>query len=313
MGWSGSLGASSRVGNSVTYTPDTVASGAYTVAAFTAPKKAVYQFVLQGSGGGMRVIDEEGASCSAGGKGGLTIGYLLLEAGQTVYVGAGGVCSAAFVSRVYADTLAATGSKDNLYFVAGAGGEGGANWGQRWNMKSGAGGEGGGNSGTSGVNAIGTGGSGATQTSGYQYGVGHPGGGYWNENNTSHHGGRGGDGLWGGLGGSGSSGGGGGSGYVYSTVLTVGSNTYTSSTQQSGGAGSNSAGAVSVTYYADAELPVTFNGVKLMEMFFNGSRVEHLIYNGAAVFAHTLKRYGAFLRGCLLPVGTLVKPKKVLI
>ena len=312
MGWSGSLNASSGVGSAVTYTADTSDVGAYTIGAFTAPKKAVYQFLLKGSGGEGKSIGDLGASCSPGGTGGLTTGYLLLEAGQTVYIGAGGLSSAAFVSSIQAQTLAATGAKENLFFVAGAGGGGGANWGQRWNMKSGAGGNGGGDSAASGVSAIGTGGAGATQSSGYQYGVGHPGGGYWNENDTSHHGGRGGDGLWGGYGGGGSSGGGGGSGYVYSAALTVGSKTYTSLTQQGGGAGSNQTGSVVVTYYADAELPVTFNGVKLMEMIFNGVKVEHLVYNGAAVFMHTLKRSAAAMEQVSALLRRFARPREVL-
>ena len=243
MGWNASLSASSALGSAITFTPDTTTEGTYTVAAFTAPKKAIYRFLLKGSGG---TVTNNGGSSSAGGTGGTTTGYLLLEAGQKVYVGAGGPCSAAFVSKVTGSKLSSI-AKENLYFVAGGGG----------------------------------------------------GGGYSNENDTSRHGGRGGDGLYGGKGGTVSAGGGGGSGYVYSAELSVGSKTFASSTAQGGGAGSHSAGSVVVTYYADAELPVSFDGVKLMELFFNGTRVEHLVYNGAALFMHTLKRGVAALLSML--------------
>ena len=296
MGWNASLSASSALGSAITFTPDTTTEGAYTVAAFTAPKKAVYRFLIKGSGG---TVTNNGGSSSAGGTGGTTTGYLLLEAGQKVYVGAGGPCSAAFVSKVTGSKLSSI-AKENLYFVAGGGGGGGAMWGQQWNMKSGPGGNGGGSSGASGSASpdIGTGGSGGTQTNGFAYGAG-GGGGYSNENDTSRHGGRGGDGLYGGKGGTVSAGGGGGSGYVYSAELSVGSKTFASSTAQGGGAGSHSAGSVVVTYYADAELPVSFDGVKLMELFFDGTKVEHLVYNGAALFIHTMKRGVAALLSML--------------
>ena len=172
MGWNASLSASSALGSAITFTPDTTTEGAYTVAAFTAPKKAVYRFLIKGSGG---TVTNNGGSSSAGGTGGTTTGYLLLEAGQKVYVGAGGPCSAAFVSKVTGSKLSSI-AKENLYFVAGGGGGGGAMWGQQWNMKSGPGGNGGGSSGASGSASpdIGTGGSGGTQTSGFAYGgVGH--------------------------------------------------------------------------------------------------------------------------------------------
>ena len=290
MGWSGSLEATSAVGSAIAFTPDTAAEGSYTVGAFTAPKKAVYRFLLRGSGGSYHGTD---GSCSAGGQGGSTTGYLLLEAGETVYVGAGGPCSAAFVARVSGAKLSDIASAQ-LCFVAGGGGGGGAMWGQPYNMKSGPGGDGGGTSGVSGTASpgIGTGGAGGTQTGGYAYGAG-GGGGYSNADDTSSWAGRGGDGYYGGRGGTASAGGGGGSGYVYSAALTVGSNTYTSATAQGGGAGSNSAGSVAVAYYADAELPVTFDGVRLMEILFDGVRVEHLIYNGSALFMHKLKQGAA--------------------
>lgn len=287
MGWSGSLNANSAVGAAITFTPDTGTDnvGAYTASSFTAPRKGIYRFVLKGSGGSIRPNYETGASWSAGGTGGYTVGYLLLEAGQTVYIGAGSPCSAAFVSKISAATLAATGSKSNLFFVAGAGGGGGANWGQQWNMKSGPGGAGGG---TTGANGSG-GAAGGTQTSGLGYGVG-GGGGYSNSNNTSFHAGRGGDGLYGGYGGSGFEGGGGGSGYIHATSFKVGSKTYTNTTQQGGGAGSNTTGSVEVCYYARAELPVGFNGTTLEKIIFNGVEIESLIFNGTKLFFERLRK-----------------------
>ena len=197
MGWNASLSAASTLGSAITFTPDTTTEGAYTVAAFTAPKKAIYRFLLKGSGG---TLTNHGGSSSSGGTGGTTTGYLLLEAGQAVYVGAGGPCSAAFVSKITGSKLSSI-AKENLYFVAGGGGGGGAMWGQQWNMKSSPGGNGGGSSGAAGAggDGTGTGGAGGTQTSGFAYGAG-GGGGYSNANDTSHHAGRGGDGLYGGKG-----------------------------------------------------------------------------------------------------------------
>ena len=100
MAWNGSLTAGSAVGSKITFTPDTSAEGGYTVSAFTAPKKGIYRFQLYGSGGtnGSTDADYTGANGNAtvlGGAGGYTDGYMLLEKNQTVYVGAGGTCSAA--------------------------------------------------------------------------------------------------------------------------------------------------------------------------------------------------------------------------
>ena len=301
MGWNGSLSASSAVGAAITYTPDTTTEGGYTVGAFTAPKKGVYAFQIKGSGGSINGPHSDGVY-SAGGTGGFTTGYLLLENGQTVYVGAGGPCSAAFVSKVTGSALKNI-TKENLYFVAGAGGGGGANWGQQWGMKAGAGGAGGGVSGGGGGAANGANGAGGSQTAGGSsgagsaaaYGVGGGGGGYWNNNNTSHWGGRGGDGYYGGGGGGGSSGGGGGSGYIYTGSIRVGSKTYTNSTQQGGGAGSNARGSVQVSYHARAELPVIFNGTTLERLLFNGVEVESLIYDGVKLFFRKLRRWGRCL------------------
>lgn len=283
MAWSGSLTASSAIGSAITFTPDTNTQGAYSVSVFTAPKKGVYRFVLKGSGGRKYTISESGAACADGGAGGTTTGYLLLEEGQKVYVGAGGTCSAAYVSKTNAASLAATSEKSNLYFVAGAGGEGGANWGQTANMKAGTGGKGGGTTGGTGTNINGTPGAAGTQTSGNAYGVGGESV-YTNVNNTSLRSGRGGDGLYGGRAGTGADGGGGGSGYIHATSVKVMNTTYTNSTAQGGGAASGAKGSVVVTYYARAELPVTFNGNKLTQLIFNGTEVKSLIYNGTKIF-----------------------------
>lgn len=294
MGWSGSLSASSAVGSAITFTPDTTTDHGYTVSAFTAPKKGVYQFILKGSGG-------KDSGQAAGGTGGTTTGYLLLEANQTVYVGAGGMSSAAFVGKVTGAALKNI-AKENLYFVAGAAGGGGGHWNDSGSQPAGRGGNGGGESGVSGNSYIGSGGPPGTQTTGGNggndslagsYGAGGLGQ-YWNDG-SSHTGGDGGDGLYGGSAGGGSSGGGGGSGYVHVSSLKVGSKTYTNATQQGGGAGSNSQGSVQVSYHARAELPIIFNGTTLERLFFNGVEVESLIYDGVKLFFRKLRRWGRCL------------------
>lgn len=288
MGWNGSLTANSAEGASITYTPDTSSEGEYTVSSFVAPKKGVYKFVLCGSGGtylsDIAANWVEGNSASLGGAGGTTTGYLLLEAGETVYIGAGGTCSAAFVSKIDAVSLAATGYSENLYFVAGAGGAGGAMWGEQWNMKSGAGGAGGGETGGYGEAAtgIGAGGAGGTQYGGFAYGAG--GGGGYSNDGVSQMAGRGGDGYYGGSGGSISAGGGGGSGYVYSSTLKVGNQTYASSTSLGGGAGSGANGYVVLTYYSKAELPIKYNDQIVMELYYNNQEVKSLYYNGTKIY-----------------------------
>lgn len=297
MGWSGSLSASSAVGSAITYTPDTTTAHGYTVGTFTAPKKGVYAFVLSGSGGEYNGYHDDGVSAD-GGAGGRTVGYLVLEKNQTVYVGAGGVCSAAFVSKAYGAALKNI-AQSNLYFVAGAGGGGGARWGEQYNMKAAPGGAGGGASGATAVDGYGGlgAGTGGTQTGGYAYGEGGLGG-YGNDG-ASYHRGDGGDGLYGGRAGAFSGGlaqgGGGGSGYIYTGAIKVGSKTYTNSTQQGGGAGSNSQGSVQVSYHARAELPVIFNGTTLERLFFNGVEVESLIYDGVKLFFRILRRWGRCL------------------
>lgn len=327
MGWSGSLTASSAIGAAITFTPDTTTTGGYTVSSFTAPKKGVYKFTLKGSGGAAG--NSERASHAAGGVGGLTTGYLLLESGAKVYVGAGGTCSAAFVSSSTGTALSAV-AQANLYFVAGAGGQGGA--GGDANSSVGAGGAGGGTTGAAGeTKSSYTGGGGGTQTAGGSSGsspngaYGAPGaaGSYgtggaaiYHNMETSANGGRGGDGLYGGASGGASGyysytkgcyglGGGGGSGYVKTASLSVAGKTYASATQQGGGAAAGARGSVVVTYYALAELPVRFNGTQLTKLIFNGTEVKSLIYNGQTIFARRLKVCLRYLAGRFgFPAGT---------
>lgn len=336
MGWSGSITASSAVGASTTYTPDSPEStdpaskwvnvktyaGNYSVSSFTAPKRGVYQFILKASGGAKAYKYNDSDSNGlyngvAGGTGGSTTGYLLLEAGQTVYVGAGGVCRAAFVSSVDGSSLSAI-DKSKLYLVAGAGGSGAAyydNYNETgYNCKIDTGGNGGGTSGAAGseTNSVDTGaGGGGTQSAGGAAGettgsgvnangsAGSQGvGGTGSQANDNDHfqykcyGGRGGDGYYGGGGGSCSAdgggisaaGGGGGSGYVKTASFTHMGTTYKSTTSQGGGAASNKSGSVVVKYYAMGELPITFNGTKITELIFNGTKVTSVYYNGTKLF-----------------------------
>ena len=53
---------------------------------------------------------------------------------------------------------------------------------------------------------------------------------------------------------------------------------------QGGGAAAGSNGSVVVTYYAQAELPVTFDGAKLTQILFNGTQVGSLIVDGVKLF-----------------------------
>lgn len=289
MGWSGSLSANSAVGSAITYYPDTAEQRVYTVGAFTAPKKGIYQFVLRGSSG---QLQRSWSQSGNPGDGGYTVGYLLLEAGQVVYVGAGGPLSAAFVSSVSGSALKNI-AAGYLYFVAGAGGGNG-------NSSNGGGAHGGAGGGLSGADGglsgaevssnYGHPGTGGTQTSGYAYGVGSDLGGYENKWDTSFWAGYGGDGFYGGTSGGGFSGGAGGSGYIHTTYCYAGSKTFTNSTQQGGGASMGGSGSVTVTYYAKSELPVIFNGTTLEKIIFNGTEIGSLVYNGTKLFFERLRR-----------------------
>ena len=314
MGWSASLTESSAIGESITFTPDTGAEGAYTVSPFAAPRKGVYRFELRGSGGTMGNADGRlgGVVFAAeGGTGGATTGYLLMEKGRTVAIRAGGTCSAAFVEE-----------DGNVLFAAGAGGGGGAvaNNGNNtgWNCLTTKGGDGGGESGadsaeishngTSETSA--TGGRGGTQSAGGAAGGkyttvkgadGSAGKGgeaaYSSMPGYAARSGRGGDGYYGGGAGNAHTytstdniegthgyGGGGGSGYVGTERLTVIGKTYVSSTSLSGGAAPGENGSVAVTYYGRALLPVYFDGTQLERLFFNGVDVLGLIHNGFRVY-----------------------------
>lgn len=311
MGWNATLNGQSEPGSSIIFTPETYSDGTYSVSTFTAPHKGVYRFELKGSGGsrGPSAVESDGVyERRPGGEGGFTDGYLLLEKGQTVYIGAGGTCSAAFVSSANGSKLAAI-NKNNLYFVAGGGGRGGA-YGESqnytgYNCSATDGGMGGGTSGADSPD----GGKGGTQSAGGaaggsyvrhegtpgSYGTGGEGAGAsWGKYNAG--GGRGGDGLYGGGGGHAYThttvgnpsargfGGGGGSGYVKAATLTVRDKTYTSSTKQGGGASSENVGSVKVTYIARADFPIRFDGAIVDRLFFNRTEISSLIYNGAQVF-----------------------------
>lgn len=301
MAWSGSLTASSAVGSAITYTPDTTTQRAYTSSLFTAPKKGIYRFTLKGSGGTLK--GETWVTRGTPGKGGLTVGYMLMEPGQSVYVGAGGTLSAAFVSKTTGAKLKDIPASD-LYFVAGAGGQNGAAWDSPGGNYGGNGGDGGGTTGA-GAPYVGPypGGGGGTQTAGGSSGTGESnskgaygegrGGFYGNVNGTSHIAGAGGDGYYGGGGGTGGqahgAGGGGGSGYIHTTTVKVNSKTFTNTTQQGGGAGSNARGSVEVSYYARAELPIIFNGTTLERLIYNGVEIESLIYDGVRLFMRRMR------------------------
>ena len=317
MAWSGNLTQSSALGSKITFTPETYSDGTYTVSSFTAPRKGVYRFELKGSGGSTGASSVESYTAHErrpGGEGGSTDGYLLLEKGQTVYVGAGGTCSAAFVSSAYGSKLSAI-NKNNLYFVAGGGGQGGA-FGESynhtgWNCVATEGGKGGGASGA----ASSDGGKGGTQSAGGAaggsdirhegtagtYGTGGSGAGAdWEKYRAA--GGRGGDGLYGGGGGHAYThtnytpesargwGGGGGSGYVKTGTLTVRDKTYTSSTSQGGGAASDTNGSIVITYYARAELPIIFDGTQLERLIFDGVEIDSLIFDGTKLFFERIRR-----------------------
>ena len=226
MSWNGTLTADSAEGSEITHAPSGVSSGQYEIVPFTAPKGGVYRFTLLGSGGNTHGTE---GSRSPGGVGGNAIGYRLMQAGETVYIGAGGPRC-------------------------------GANWGQSYNLKSSAGGDGGG---TTGGTAK-SGGNGTPGTGGGQSGtVGNMagnGGIYNNEDDTSFWGGAGGDGYYGGKNGTGSSGGGGGSGYPGTEQVTVNGVTYTGSTTQGGGASSDANGSARVAFIAPDTIPVVFDG-----------------------------------------------------
>jgi hypothetical protein len=331
MGWNASLTTASKLGDSIVLTPDTSAEVGYTVASFTAPRKGIYQFILTGSGGtnGSTNADQwgnNGTALVAGGNGGRTVGYLLLEKNQTVYCGCGGTCAAAFVSGANGASLSAI-SSGNLFFVAGGGGAtgkayqganearsvyqgglgggtsgtAGASGGSAWLGSNYAGGGAGTQSGAGQPNGM----SGGSRGSAGSYGTGGSGGyATVNYQNVYAWGGRGGDGYYGGAGGmavathnssegftqSHGWGGGGGSGYLKNATLTHLNKTYTGETVQGAGAAGGVTGMVQVVYYARGLLPVWFDGTQLERIFFNGNELEGLTYNGTLIYMRRLVR-----------------------
>ena len=268
MSWNGTLTADSAEGSEITHAPSGVSSGQYEIVPFTAPKGGVYRFTLLGSGGNTHGTE---GSRSPGGTGGNTIGYRLMQAGETIYIGAGGPRCAAFVSQAAGASLEGIG-RANMLLMAGGGGEGGGTTGGT--AKSGGNGTpgtGGGQSGTVG-NMAGNGGV------------------YNNEDDTSFWGGAGGDGYYGGKNGTGSSGGGGGSGYPGTEQVTVNGVTYTGSTTQGGGASSDANGSARVAFIAPDTIPVVFDGTRLTALYLNGVKVTSLIVDGVKLYMRKWRR-----------------------
>ena len=291
MGWNAMLDAQSAVGTAITFTPDTAEQGEYTVSSFTAPVKGVYQFLLCASGGTNGSLDAQrdgtnGTTIIPGGAGGSVTGYLLLEKGETVYIGCGGTCSAAFAAGARGDSLAQT-QEETLLFAAGAGGAGARAYKKRDEGAATRGGMGGGEA----YGAYGLGGAGE-----YAMADGH---------DIHAWGGRGGDGYRGGSGGTAAAthnsmtgftgsyanGGGGGSSYAYADAITHMGKVYGSSIQAGGGAAAGECGWVTVTYYARALLPIFFDGVQLERLIYNGAEALGLAYNGTVIYMRRVKAW----------------------
>lgn len=316
MGWSASLSEDCGIGESIVLTPDDAQEGGYTVAAFSVPRDGIYRFDLKGSGGtkGTAVANYDGSAEEyelEGGAGGLTTGYLKLTEGETVYIGVGGTCCAAFIAAEDGTKLSEI-AAENVRYVAGGGGAAGRAYRHADYRQASEGGDGGGTSGADSPE----GGKGGTQTAGGEPGgwigsngstgaYGEGGAGLYEETmNCPAWGGRGGDGYYGG--GSGyvvtahnsmtdttssyGYGGGGGSGYVYSAELTQDDVTYTSATAPGGGAASGENGSVTVTYAAETDIPVVFNGTRLRQLWINGVRAMSLIYDGTKVYMRRWRR-----------------------
>lgn len=287
MGWNGTLTADSAEGSEITHAPSGVTTGKYEIVLFTAPKGGIYRFTLIGSGGDTYGISD--GSRSPGGKGGRTVGYRLMKTGETVYVGAGGPRCAAFAASRTAGTLDGIG-RASMLMMAGGGGEGGANYGQPYGMKSSAGGDGGGaTGGTAKYGGTGTPGTGGGQSGATGNMTGNAGE-YGNEDDTSFWGGAGGDGYYGGKNGTGSSGGGGGSGYLGTAQVTVNGVTYTGSTTQGGGAASDVNGSARVAFIAPDTIPVVFGGTRLTALYLNGVKATSLIVDGVKLYMRRWRR-----------------------
>ena len=248
-------GNADSVNSTITITPGTVGYKNYYIQKFIPSVSGVYKFTLNGSGG--NVYFQDGGNWAVGGAGGQTIGYLYLSANSSVYVGCGSYTAMAWVANFDVGDGKHT-TRNGIYFVAGGGGQGGANWGQPYNMKAGTGGAGGGLEGGTGNWAgsghPGSGGSASVSGSGTLAGGG---GGYSNVDDTSFGAGTGGDGYYCGQGASGSDGGGGGSGYIYTPSLSYNGVTYTNSTTQGSGAAWNSYGSIQITLVALGEPTIT--------------------------------------------------------
>lgn len=286
----GSLTAQSPEGTEIRFHPE---GSGYETSAFTAPSGGVYRFTLFGAGGYSPVADSEPYSASPGGAGGKTVGYLLMKAGETVYIGAGGCDCMAFVSKTNATTIDGIG-RENMLYIAGAGGEGALNWGaESYDLRTTPGGVGGGWTGASSNGAHtsnhGIGGGLEGATSGGMQSVKD----YWYENwdDMSFYMGYGGDGYFAGTKGAQGSGGGGGSGYCYSgSTVTLRGETFTSTTEQGTGSGGGEWGWAMVALVKRDILPIYFDGTPLTEIFFNGVKLTGLVYNGVRVFIERVKK-----------------------
>lgn len=331
MGWSGSLTANSAVGSSITYTPDGV-SGLwnYSRTSFTAPKKGVYRFILKGSGGPPWNAPENNSHTirEGGGSGGATTYYRFLEVGDVFYIGCGSHCSCTYLASTNATKAQhalSSIAKQNVYAVAGGGGEGGLitddNNETQYNCVRGAGGAGGGSSGANGNDARGIkGGGGGTQTGVSSIGIaGSYGAGGWREEGGAAGyyviSGNGGDGWYGGNAGKAagykwegadSAGGGGGSSYCHNGLngtITYAGSTYTNSTTTGGGAGSGNYGNITITYMQEA------NGLPTppTSLWMNKNTADslgetcYLSWSGASAgFMNKITRYNIYKNGSLL-------------
>lgn len=332
MGWSGSLTANSAAGSSITFTPNSSNDlWNYTLTSFTAPKAGVYRFILNGSGGPPWAAPDGGSSKTiraSGGKGGSTTYYRFLNDGDSLYAGCGCRCSCAYLASANATKTShalSSIAQQNVYAVAGGGGEGGLvtdeNNETQYNCVQGSGGSGGGSSGAAGSNARDIkGGGGGTQTGvasvgrAGAYGSGgvrESGGasGYYVES------GNGGDGWYGGNAGyaagykwvgADAAGGGGGSSYCNNGLngtITYAGTTYTNSTTTGGGANVGGYGSIVITYVQEANgLPTAPTSVWVNKSTADSLGEKcYLSWSGAtAGFMNKITAYNIYRNGTLL-------------
>ena len=287
---------------------------------YTIPVGGVYKLEVWGASGGTYAHPYLDMHRGAGGAGGYSAGYKILNAETVIYVcvgGAGRGNGSGYLGESYngggapgaggggaiyggasgggathiaamTGTLAQIGEEnlDKIYIVAGGGGGGGHNVSSVVGAH--AGGKGGGASGTSGGGS--DGGSGGTQAQG---GSGYRSGSFGMGGTGAATGVTGGDGAGsgggGGLyGGGGRNAGGGGSGYIGGVPgFSIGAQDYQPTTEQGGNSG---AGKARLTYMGPAFIPVYFDGTHLQHVVFNGTKLEHLIYNGQNIFSERLLR-----------------------